>query len=492
MKQHFPKRLFTIVLSTLLALVLAGFAYSSLAAGTMAIKSNNMSVCPTTGATVQSVAQGEVLKFSLAGYHSGEEVLINFAFPDGRYMDLATAYSLDGVIGTMSASQPNTLAADNGGDVYFELKPSIKWPAGCYFVQATGLSSAIVSSDHFVVQAPTPPPPIGSATMTVGTDPGGKAAAPAGTPLQIAGQGFGANEQITISMIQPNGTKAAFPQAPSTSASGEFVVAFKFNEASLPGTYTFVAQGKQTSYNASATFVLLPLPVPPAPDTLTVIVTPNSLAPMSYHIEIQGEEFTPTEGITLKLRVPLSTATPSSPPIYGTTYSLPTVRANNNGKFAVAFDLTVGATYSSGSYLVIAEGSDSKKLAMAPFTIPPMMMGIPTVLPNLLSDAPTSTALATPSATAVVTATTAPTTTSVPVPTALTTPTPSPADQGNKGGVVDSNVIIINNYNTQEGSSNSETGSPASEPPVSDPPVSDPPASDSIAPTPPPAQTYIW
>ena len=152
--------------------------------------------------------------------------MVNLAFPDGRYMDLQTARSLDGPVTVANPNLPDTLVADEGGDIYYEYAPGTKWPAGCYIVYSTGLSSGIsASAKQFVINAPAPP--TSTATLTVGVESGGAVVGMSQALVKLAGASFGAAEQIDISILLPNGTTAIFPQKPITSVSGEFAITFK-------------------------------------------------------------------------------------------------------------------------------------------------------------------------------------------------------------------------------------------------------------------------
>ena len=247
-----------------------------------------------------------------------------------------------------------------------------------------------------------------------------------------------------------------------------------------------------------STFVLNPTPITATPNKLTVIVAPNPLSPNSYHIEIHGEQFKPLEGITLQVKVPLSNTVPPPPSAFGATYPLHAVRANQNGKFATAFDLTLGPIYSSGTYLVLAGGSDSGKQAVMPFVIPAADLAL--IAPAGSTPAPTITATKTLTPTVVPAATITATKTLTPTAVPAASPTPLPATptaepsatpvSDQPSGTVPGDVIIINNYNLLENNADTAMSADPAPAAVVDPapvaadpaPPNDPPAAQPATP----------
>jgi hypothetical protein len=183
----------------------------------------------------------------------------------------------------------------------------------------------------------------------------------------------------------------------------------------------------------SATFTLKATPAEATSGSaLKAIVMDDPQNPLSHRVEIQGQLFTPLEGVILQLHLPYYPLAPGSE----TMLSLPLQRANAQGKFSLVF--TLDQRYPTGTYSLTATGSTSDAIAVAPFEIPPALVGA-TLIPTAMSmptEPPTATPLPTltvPTAMPVMTAT-------VVAPPPITVLTPTPMGMlDNQGGDDDPN-----------------------------------------------------
>jgi hypothetical protein len=308
------------------------------------------------GGAVAAAVQGTQVSFDFSGYAAGETVAVAVTYPDGRVLDLASAINADGLTSPVPPQIASPLKADEGGDIYFVYKPGRRWPAGCYTFTTLGLTSGKQDTSYLVI-LPDATPVASQATLSVGP-----ATAPRGAMVELTGSGYLASELISLTAKLPDGTRESLPQVPVASLSGKFTLSIKFSDTRQLGNYTFIAQGRSSGFLATADFVLVGAPVVTPTLKLQILVAPDKLNSTSHRVEIQGEKFNPGEGVTLQLVVPAPT------PTHGVVYPLATIKADVNGKIAVAF--TLDQRYPSGNYTVRAEGGVSGKVAEGAFKVP--------------------------------------------------------------------------------------------------------------------------
>lgn len=355
------KRRFATLFALVLAMIVGGTAYMSFAQAPSVTISGNPPVQPKActqapGGTAPAFVQGTQVNLSFAGYRNRETLDILFTLPDGRVLDLDEMRKLTGPSTPVPPTTPPP-PTDEGGDLFLVEPTSTAWPQGCYTVTGRGLSSG-QAAQGFLVIDPTPiensVPPAGLTVVDIATN---QNTALENATIKISGNGFAAGESVTIDVVQPDGTRIAFPSVPSTSANGEFTLYFRFSQARLIGAHAFIATGESSELVGTSPFTVLPDdPRATPPTDMRAIVTPDPINPALRKVTLQGEFFNPNEGVNIELRTANAAFT------FGKIYFLTSLRTNAQGKFATTF--TLDQRYPTGTYAIRAMGTDSGKAAL--------------------------------------------------------------------------------------------------------------------------------
>ncbi|RRR70540.1 MAG: hypothetical protein EI684_13220 [Candidatus Viridilinea halotolerans] len=360
MKPHY-RRFFALGFSLVLAMVLGGFAYNSAAqnrGGELFVLGPTTASCDRTGQVATAGYQDAELGLVLRNFWDNEGVFISITFPDGRTFSPRVAdgrvlppQGLDGLI-DMPANFPWFTPTSNGGDYYFTMRASNRWPYGSYLFTARGRASNRQTQGCFVLVPRVDPAPAASpATLIVEDNTTGDRSGLHGATVNIFGRGFRGQERITVWITAPDGTVLPYPDQ-FTSDVGSFASTFVFDSRFPTGEYAFTARGWASNYQVITRFRLSPqTSTPTGWAQLRVAWRANETANQNQEFELQGQFFDPLEQIRIWATLPDNSIR-----------DLPLQQANTFGEFfaVIALDQRLPV----GTYSFTARGLNSGRLVI--------------------------------------------------------------------------------------------------------------------------------
>lgn len=358
-------QIFAVAFSTVLAVIVGVFAYSSSAAtGSLYVFGPTSAVCESTGRTAAAGYQDSSFGLELQGFWDEEPVFLSFTFPDGRVFSPVvtgsasanTPYGLDGVI-DMPANFPWAFTTTPGGDYYYTFQTSNKWQYGCYTFSAHGAASNRDASGSFVLVPKIGGQPFaGPTTLNVVDNTTGDPSGLHGALVNINGRGFLANEVISVWITAPDGTVIDYPQQQASEV-GSFVSTFRFDEHFKVGDYSFTALGTRSDYQVISKFRLDSRPSQPSGWAQLRVAYPYpATVNQRFGLEVQGKRFDPSERVDLWLTLP-----------DGSVRGLDSQWANEYGETYVIINLDERLPI--GNYAITARGANSDRLVIQRFDV---------------------------------------------------------------------------------------------------------------------------
>lgn len=364
------RSLFAVGFGTVIAFVLAFFAYSAAAsqARVEIYTPQGQAVCSATGAPAPAIFQTQTLLARFDYYRvlgppfGPEPIEVDITFPDGRIFTVSAAQFLDGVI-DMPTNVQFARFTNNAGQLSLNLTIPGTWPYGCYRLTGRGLSSggANTASAFFVVIPGGRPGPSGTATLRTTLNGQETSVLQQGQILEVDGRGFLGGELVSFWLTAPDGTVINFPpgqQVVQATPSGAVATSFQFEGKNPVGRYTVTALGNTSGFRVFAHFELQSRPVTPrGPARLSVVVPFGAAAPQRSIFYANGDLFFPGERVDLWLTMP-----------DGSVRGFPSTFADPvSGQFLV--ELFLDERLPVGFYQLTAQGAVSRQLVIATFTL---------------------------------------------------------------------------------------------------------------------------
>ncbi|MCG8353172.1 MAG: hypothetical protein MI924_35850 [Chloroflexales bacterium] len=380
---------YAVALALMLIIVGGGIVYVTYGQGTTTPTLTIFNTAETAPCTPQAeqmtpaTKRGVLIDFQIKGYSGDEIVEFYVTFEDGRIERLP---ELSGPFDTLNVTLPDLLRTDRGGELHLTYTPGSQWPDGCHALTAHGLSSNRMATAYLVIKQDDTPTTVGTAQLAVVNDVTETSLGTVGSLVRLHGEGFLNGEAVSVSITKPDGTVVAFPQQIPAGDSGAFVFVFKLgtleDQPALIGDYLFTAIGMTSGFRASSMFTIETAIASASGEAqMTASILDDPLTRMNRRVQLQGEFFSPSEGITTQLvRI--------SPPGQGVVYPKFVQYADDQGKFDIALNLD--ERYPVGPYVVTATGATSGKIAVTTFSLTPVA-ALPTALPTTISLVATAT-----------------------------------------------------------------------------------------------------
>jgi len=283
----------------------------------------------------------------------------------------------DGTVVPLGGAQTDS----NGGFTFTVSFPS----AGSWTVTAHSINSGHEVTGTYAVGSTTTAPTtttttnIGS-TTTSGATPYGTAAG-VGSPVSFTGNGFAANESISLWETGPDSSVIPLTGTDSDSK-GTFGISVTFPTA---GNWQITAHGKTTSketigrYAVGTGTAAAPSTAPGTPTATTGGIAVNATTTFS------GTGFNASEGISLWETAPDATVV-----------ALPGINADSTGAFTTTVSFPT-----SGNWQVTAHGHDSAHETIGPFTVGGDSATVPTTTSPVAGSTGTGTPVKTTTSTLV-------------------------------------------------------------------------------------------
>lgn len=356
---------FTLVL----ALVAGLIAHRSLAQHPSSLAVfNNRGNTYCDGRVAPIVFQGDTIGIQLRGFPANANVVVNAVYPDSRIFNVQSVGHVVGI----AENPEGTVSIGSGGSAYFDYVTTNEWPLGCYTFESMDTGKHRSATAAIAVAAPGSPEaqPIAGAQNehdldSVWKDPAlivvnqetGAAKAKAGEQVELFGEGFGANEDIAITITQPDGSVLTGSESipdQRTNNAGEFYFAFTFNQMRPLGRYVFAATGKNSGFRSVVPFELANESAPtPAWSMVRVVIPPDGRGVQRTTFQVQGQRFVPGERIAIQLTLPDGSKRDIKDQI----------TADNTGHFSVNIELN--EQLPAGKYIFAATGGTSKRSGSA-------------------------------------------------------------------------------------------------------------------------------
>ncbi len=362
--------MFVIFTFTLVLALVAGLiAHRSLAQHPTSLAIfNNRGNTYCDGRVAPIVFQGDTIGIQLRGFPANANVVVNAVYPDERIFNVQSVGHVVGI----AENPEGTVSIGNGGSAYFDYVTTNEWPLGCYTFESMDTEKRRLATAAIAVAAlgsPEAQPIAGAqsehdidsewkqpALMVVNQETGA-AVAKAGEQVELFGEGFGANEDIAITITQPDGSvltgNESIPNQRTNNA-GEFYFAFKFNEMRPTGRYVFAATGKNSGFRSSVPFELTDESAPAHTWSMVrVVIPPDGRGVQRTVFQVQGQRFVPSERIAIQLTLPDGSKRDIKDQ----------VTADSTGHFSV--NMVLNEQLPAGKYIFVATGGTSKRSASA-------------------------------------------------------------------------------------------------------------------------------